>query len=54
MNQNLPPLMDLRLKSRHLQWRRHQQAGRKHSRKHIEMIHKRGAVRFGLRGLKMP
>jgi len=50
----LPHLMDLRSKSRHLQLKRHQQAGREHSRKHIEKIFARGAVRLGLRGLKMP
>jgi len=32
----------------------HQQAGREHSSNHIETIHARGAVRLGLRGLKMP
>jgi len=46
--------MDLRLKSRHLQLKGHQQAGREHSSNHIETIHARGAVRLGLRGLKMP
>jgi len=50
----LPPLMDLRSKSRHLQLKRHEQAGREHSRKHIDISNLFSAVRFGLRRLKMP
>ncbi len=50
----LPHLMDLRLKSRHLQLKGHLQAGREHSRKYIETTDALGAVRLDLRGLKMP
>ena len=49
-----PHLMNLRSKSRHLQLKGHQQAGREHSRMHINLSNGLGAVRFGLRGLKMP
>jgi len=50
----LPHLMDLLIKSRHLQLKVHQQAGREHSPKNVDISNAFSAVRLGLRGLKMP